>query len=156
MADKTTHFGRAGEFFAMSELLLRGWNVAVPVVDVGDDAFVIDDNDKTTWRLQVKSAEAETMPPPPISRVSRAHESTSSAPPSSGFYGEELPTLAPPASECSPDTTPTIYPTEVAMVSEHRTLRSPPPPSFDEAELESSFDLGCPDEDRGPDTSRDG
>lgn len=59
MAGKTTHFGRAGEFFAMSELLLRGWNVAVPVVDVGDDVFVIDDNDKTTYRLQIKSAEAE-------------------------------------------------------------------------------------------------
>lgn len=40
----------------MSELLLRGWNVAVPVVDIGDDVFVIDDNDKTTHRLQVKSA----------------------------------------------------------------------------------------------------
>lgn len=62
MADKKTHFGRAGEFFAMSELLLRGWNVAVPVVDVGDDVFVIDDNDKTTWRLQVKSAESEAIP----------------------------------------------------------------------------------------------
>lgn len=62
MADKKTHFGRAGEYFAMSELLLRGWNVAVPVVDVGDDVFVIDDNDKTTWRLQVKSAEGEEMP----------------------------------------------------------------------------------------------
>lgn len=52
---KRTHFGRAGEFFAMSEILLRGWNVAVPVVDVGDDVFVIDDNDKTTLRVQVKS-----------------------------------------------------------------------------------------------------
>lgn len=56
MGDKTTHFGRAGEFFAMSELLLRGWNVAVPAVDVGDDVFVVDDNDKTTYRLQVKTA----------------------------------------------------------------------------------------------------
>lgn len=55
MADKRTHFGRAGEFFIMSELLLRGWNVAVPVVDVGDDVFVVDDNDKTTWRIQVKT-----------------------------------------------------------------------------------------------------
>jgi hypothetical protein len=35
MADKTTHFGRAGEYFVISELLLRGWNVAIPVVDVG-------------------------------------------------------------------------------------------------------------------------
>lgn len=57
---KKTHFGRAGEFFAMSELLLRGWNVAVPVVDVGDDVFVIDDRDKTTWRLQVKTATLNT------------------------------------------------------------------------------------------------
>lgn len=55
VTEKRTHFGRAGEFFATSELLLRGWNVAVPVVDVGDDVFVIDDNDKTTFRLQVKS-----------------------------------------------------------------------------------------------------
>lgn len=62
MAEKRTHFGRAGEYFAMSELLLRGWNVAVPVVDVGDDVFVIDDNDKTTWRLQVKTAEGERVP----------------------------------------------------------------------------------------------
>ena len=63
MANKKTHFGRAGEYFAMSELLLRGWNVAVPVVDVGDDVFVIDDNDKTTWRLQVKTSAAQTNEP---------------------------------------------------------------------------------------------
>jgi hypothetical protein len=56
MMEKKTHFGRAGEFYAMSELLLRGWNVAVPVVDIGDDVFVVDDNDKTTRRLQVKSS----------------------------------------------------------------------------------------------------
>ena len=59
MTDKKTHFGRAGEYFAMSELLLRGWNVAVPVVDVGDDVFVIDDRDKTTLRAQVKTSAAE-------------------------------------------------------------------------------------------------
>jgi hypothetical protein len=61
MVDKRTHFGRAGEYFAMSELLLRGWNVAVPVVDVGDDAFVIDDRDKATRRVQVKTAAAEPI-----------------------------------------------------------------------------------------------
>ena len=73
MADKRTHFGRAGEYFAMSELLLRGWNVAVPVVDVGDDVFVIDDNDKTTWRLQVKTSMVEVVPaaggPPAAERL---------------------------------------------------------------------------------------
>ncbi|WAS98812.1 group I intron-associated PD-(D/E)XK endonuclease [Nannocystis punicea] len=61
MAEKTTHFGRAGEYHAMSELLLRGWNVAVPVVDVGDDAFVIDDRSKTVYRVQVKSAQATCL-----------------------------------------------------------------------------------------------
>jgi hypothetical protein len=55
MAEKKTHFGRAGEFVAMSEILLRGWNVAVPVVDIGDDVFVINDSNKTTYRMQVKS-----------------------------------------------------------------------------------------------------
>jgi hypothetical protein len=59
MSDKKTHFGRAGEYFAMSELLLRGWNVAIPVVDVGDDVFIIDDRDKTTWRVQVKTSATE-------------------------------------------------------------------------------------------------
>ncbi|MDC0718995.1 hypothetical protein [Nannocystis bainbridge] len=61
MVDKTTHFGRAGEFYAMSELLLRGWNVAVPVIDLGDDVFVIDDRDKTIRRVQVKSTEAKPL-----------------------------------------------------------------------------------------------
>lgn len=61
MSDKKTHFGRAGEYFAMSELLLRGWNVAVPVVDVGDDVFIIDDRDKATRRVQVKTSAAEAL-----------------------------------------------------------------------------------------------
>lgn len=64
---KRTHFGRAGEFFAMSEILLRGWNVAVPVVDVGDDVFVIDDNDKTTLRVQVKSSRLQVNPTTSVS-----------------------------------------------------------------------------------------
>jgi len=55
--EKKTHFGRAGEFAAMSEFLLRGYNVAVPTVDVGDDAFVIDDRLSTTWRVQVKTGD---------------------------------------------------------------------------------------------------
>lgn len=61
MSDKKTHFGRAGEYFAMSELLLRGWNVTVPVVDVGDDVFIIDDRDKATRRVQVKTSAAELL-----------------------------------------------------------------------------------------------
>lgn len=57
MAAKKTHFGRAGEFAALSEFLLRGYNVAIPSVDVGDDAFVINDADGTTWRVQVKTGD---------------------------------------------------------------------------------------------------
>lgn len=38
-----------------SEFLLRGWNVAVPEVDVGDDAFVIRDSDFKAARIQVKA-----------------------------------------------------------------------------------------------------
>lgn len=56
--NKNTHFGRAGEYYAMSQLLLRGWNVSVPVVDLGDDVLIIDDRDKVTHRLQIKSANA--------------------------------------------------------------------------------------------------
>lgn len=57
MAEKKTHFGRAGEFAALSEFLFRGYNTAIPSVDVGDDAFVINDRDGTTWRVQVKTSE---------------------------------------------------------------------------------------------------
>jgi hypothetical protein len=37
------YFGKAGHLFVMSEFLLRGWNVAIPEVDVGDDIFVVKD-----------------------------------------------------------------------------------------------------------------
>lgn len=35
------YVGRAGQMAAMAEFLLRGYNVAVPEVDVGDDIFVV-------------------------------------------------------------------------------------------------------------------
>jgi hypothetical protein len=61
MADKRTHFGRAGEYAAMSEFLLRGYNVAIPSVDVGDDVFIVDDREGTTRRVQVKSGDRSTV-----------------------------------------------------------------------------------------------
>lgn len=51
------HYGMAGHLAAMSEFLLRGYNVAIPMVDVGDDVFVVDDRDGALRRIQVKSAE---------------------------------------------------------------------------------------------------
>jgi hypothetical protein len=40
----------------MAEFLLRGWNVALPEVDVGDDVFVVKDEDGDLSRIQVKTA----------------------------------------------------------------------------------------------------
>ncbi|MEZ4888769.1 MAG: group I intron-associated PD-(D/E)XK endonuclease [Chitinophagales bacterium] len=49
------YLGQAGQLFAMSEFLARGWNVAVPEVDVGDDMFVVRDKDGIFQRVQVKT-----------------------------------------------------------------------------------------------------
>jgi hypothetical protein len=49
--------GRAGHLAVMSELLWRGWNVAIPQVDVGDDIFVVEDERGTFYRVQVKTSE---------------------------------------------------------------------------------------------------
>ncbi|MCB9232549.1 MAG: hypothetical protein H6581_12840 [Bacteroidia bacterium] len=51
--------GKAGHLAVMSEFLLRGWNVAIPEVDVGDDIFVVKDEDGTFRRVQVKTAQAQ-------------------------------------------------------------------------------------------------
>lgn len=57
MSKKTNlYLGKAGQFAAMSEFLCRGWNVAVPEVDVGDDIFVVRDFDGNFKRVQVKTA----------------------------------------------------------------------------------------------------
>ena len=50
--------GKAGQLFVMSEFLMRGWNVAMPEVDTGDDIFVVEDENDTFFRVQVKTAQA--------------------------------------------------------------------------------------------------
>lgn len=52
---KGSFLGAAGQIYVMSELLARGWNVAIPVVDVGDDVLVVDDHEKKLIRIQVKT-----------------------------------------------------------------------------------------------------
>ena len=52
------YIGKAGQLFAMSEFLMRGWNVAIPEVDRGEDIFVVQDSDGTLRRVQVKSSQA--------------------------------------------------------------------------------------------------
>src|SRR5207244_4093089 len=43
----------------MAEFLLRGWNVALPEVDVGDDVFVVKDEGGDLFRIQVKTARSK-------------------------------------------------------------------------------------------------
>lgn len=40
----------------MAEFLLRGWNVAMPEVDIGDDIFVVRDDNSSLRRIQVKTS----------------------------------------------------------------------------------------------------
>jgi hypothetical protein len=50
------YLGKAGQLYVMSEFLVRGWNVAMPEVDTGDDIFVVEDENETFYRVQVKTA----------------------------------------------------------------------------------------------------
>lgn len=52
----SSYFGKAGHLFVMSEFLIRGWNVAIPEVDHGDDVFVVKHTDNALYRVQVKSS----------------------------------------------------------------------------------------------------
>ena len=54
------YFGKAGHLFVMAEFLLRGWNVAIPEVDEGDDIFVVKHEDGKLIRVQVKTSNAKT------------------------------------------------------------------------------------------------
>jgi hypothetical protein len=45
----------------MAELLLRGWNVALPEVDIGEDVFVIKDDTGDLSRVQVKTGTAKAQ-----------------------------------------------------------------------------------------------
>lgn len=53
------YIGKSGQLAAMSEFLARGWNVAMPEVDIGDDIFVVEDKKGIFQRVQVKSALAK-------------------------------------------------------------------------------------------------
>jgi hypothetical protein len=39
----------------MAELALRGYNVAIQEIDIGDDVFVLNDSTKQAVRIQVKT-----------------------------------------------------------------------------------------------------
>lgn len=42
----------------MSEFLILGWNVAIPEVDIGDDIFVVQDDNGILRRVQVKTSKS--------------------------------------------------------------------------------------------------
>jgi hypothetical protein len=50
------YLGKAGHLTVMSEFLTRGWNVAIPEVDIGDDIFVVQDDNGILRRVQVKTS----------------------------------------------------------------------------------------------------
>src|SRR5229473_323045 len=52
------YFGRSGQLAVMSEVLYRRRNAAIPEVDVGDDVFVVCDEEENVTRVQGKSANA--------------------------------------------------------------------------------------------------
>jgi hypothetical protein len=58
MSRNKLYVGKAGQYIAMSEFLMRGWNVAIPEVDIGDDIFVVRDETGTFVRVQVKTSNA--------------------------------------------------------------------------------------------------
>lgn len=58
MSKYSLYLGQAGQNYIMSQFLKRGYNVAVPQVDVGDDIFVIEDEAGLFHRIQVKTAKA--------------------------------------------------------------------------------------------------
>lgn len=52
---ETLYKGKSGQLYVMSLLLARGWNVAMPEVDTGDDIFVVKDKTGDFRRVQVKT-----------------------------------------------------------------------------------------------------
>ena len=52
---KWSHVGRSGDHAVMAEVLLRGWNVAIPEVDAGNDISV-DENADHLIRVQPRIA----------------------------------------------------------------------------------------------------
>jgi hypothetical protein len=53
---RKAYVGKAGQLAAMAEFLLRGYNVAMPEVDEGEDIFVVEGKSGRLWRIQVKTA----------------------------------------------------------------------------------------------------
>ena len=53
--------GKAGHLAVMSEFAFRGYNVAMPEIDLGDDVFVVNDKTGSLWRIQVKTSRSRVQ-----------------------------------------------------------------------------------------------
>jgi len=69
MSRQHLYTGKSGQLAVMAEFVSRGYNVAVPEVDIGDDLFVVRDHDGYLSRVQVKTANAKTLPGGGVSAV---------------------------------------------------------------------------------------
>jgi len=56
MKKRTQYVGTAGQLAVMAEFAARGYNVAMPEIDYGDDVFVTLQDTAKIWRIQVKTA----------------------------------------------------------------------------------------------------
>lgn len=52
----TQHVGSAGQLALMAEFAYRGYNVSIPEIDQGDDAWVMNHHSGHAWRFQVKTS----------------------------------------------------------------------------------------------------
>jgi hypothetical protein len=55
-ASERRYTGHSGQLAVMGELLLRGYNVAVPEVDTGEDVLAFRNGEEVVARIQVKTA----------------------------------------------------------------------------------------------------
>lgn len=61
MSKQNSYTGRGGQFAVMAEFVVRGYNVAIPEIDVGDDIFVVKDSNGDLSRVQVKTASGKSL-----------------------------------------------------------------------------------------------
>lgn len=61
MSKQHLYTGKSGQLAVMAEFVSRGYNVAVPEIDVGDDLFVVRDANGELSRVQVKTANAKEL-----------------------------------------------------------------------------------------------
>lgn len=61
MPTQDLYTGKGGQLAVMAEFVIRGYNVAVPEIDRGDDIFVVRDADGDLSRIQVKTATAKPL-----------------------------------------------------------------------------------------------